>query len=105
MPDTIAPGSQIQLTIVKRPTNAAAVKTLVRLLSKDKKVKAENERLRRTRITGFRQSRRGGRFWDINMVKQPAVVAKIGASRTITATLDVLTDLKSVSKFIEVKPA
>ena len=105
MPDTIAPGSKILLTIVKRPSNAAAAKTLVRLLSKDKTVKAENERLRKTRVSNLRQNRRGGRFWDVNVVKQPAVEAKIGVSKTIIASLDVLTDLRSVSRFVEVKPA
>lgn len=105
MLDKIAPGSKVQVKIVKRPTNAAASKTIVRLLSKDKSVKKDNERLRKARQTHFRQNRRGGRFWDVNVVKQHPVAAEPGTSKTIVATLDVLTDLKSVSRFVEVTKA
>jgi hypothetical protein len=103
--NTIAPGTKISITIVKKPTSAAAAKTLVRLLRKDRSVQKEAARLKKTRKTHFRQAARGGRLWNINVVTQPAVEAKLGVCKTITATLDVLTDLKSVSRFVEVKPA
>lgn len=105
MLDNIAPGSRVNVKVVKRPTNAAAQKTLVRLLSKDAKARAENRRLARARQSGFRQKQRGGRFWDINVVKQQPVQARQGEAGTITATLDVLKDLRSVSRFVEVTPA
>ena len=105
MLDNIAPGSRINVKIVKNPSNAAAAKTLVRLLSKDRAAKAENDRLRRVRKSNFSQKQRGGRFWDSNVVKQHPVEATPGATGTITATLDVLTDLRSVSRFVEVSPA
>jgi hypothetical protein len=101
----IKPGSQIKITVTKQPTNAAGVKTVVRLLSRDPHVKQENARLKVARQNHFRQSRRGGRFWDINVVKQHPVKAAQGESGTITATLDVLADLKSVEQFLEIKPA
>jgi hypothetical protein len=105
MLENITPGSQISVTVVKTPTNAAAAKTIVRLLSKDRAVKKDNERLRKTRRDGFRQAPRGGRLWNIRVVKQHPVKAELGVSKTIKASLDVLTDLKSVSRFVEVKPA
>lgn len=105
MLQNIAPGSKINLKVVKKPTSLAAAKTIVRLLSKSKCVKLENERLRKARREFFSQNRRGGRFWDVHVVKQDAVTATPGVSKTITATLDVLTDLKSVSRFVEVSPA
>src|SRR5688572_671210 len=105
MLENIAPGSQVTLKVVKEPTSAAARKTIVRLLSKDRGVKRENERLRKARVKHFSQSRRGGRFWDVNVVKQAAVEAKPGVSKTITASLDVLSDLRSVSRFVEVSKA
>ncbi|MCE9589553.1 MAG: hypothetical protein K8S99_03400 [Planctomycetes bacterium] len=105
MLDTIAPGTKITVKIVKRPTNAAAAKTLVRVLSKDPMVIKENDRLRRVRKTQFAQARRGGRFWDINVVKQQPVKAETGVSKTVVATPSVLADLKSVSRFIEVAKA
>lgn len=105
MLDNIAPGSKVTVKVVKKPTNAAAVKTIVRVLSKSSRVKAENERLRKARKTYFRQAARGGRFWDINVVKQHPVQALPGETETITATSDVLKDLRSVSRFIDVAQA
>ena len=105
MLDKIAPGTKVNVKVVKKPTNDAARKTIVRLLSKDASVKRDNKRLARTRRDNFRQAQRGGRFWDINVVKQAAVTADAGVTKTIVATLDVLTDLKSVAKFVEVTAA
>jgi hypothetical protein len=105
MLEDITPGSKVQVKVTKEPTNAAARKTIVRLLSKDRTVKTENERLRKARKNNFRQGRRGGRFWDIHVPKQSAVQAHAGTSKTITATSDVLTDLRSVSRFVEVTKA
>ena len=96
---------RIAIKVVKAPTNAAAKKTLQRLLSKDSKVQAENRRLKRVRKAHFSQGRRGGRFWDINVVKQQPVAGCLGEAGVITASLDVITDLKSVAQFVEVKPA
>ncbi len=103
--EEIAPGSRISLKVVKHPTNTAATKTLVRLLSKDREVQRENDRHRRVRKTTFTQNQRGGRFWDVNVVKQQPVKGAVGESGTITATLDVLRDLRSVSRFIDINPA
>lgn len=102
MIDQISPGSRVHVKIVKRPTNAAAAKTLVRLLSKDKAVKANDTRLRAIRQDRYSPSPRGGRLYGGRMVKLPAVKAEIGVSGTIVASLDVLTDLKSVHRFIEI---
>lgn len=101
----IKPNSQINVKIIKRPASAAGVKTVVRLLSKDSGVMQENARLKTARKNHYRQSRRGGRFWDINVVKQHPVKGLAGETGTITATLDVITDLKSVEKYVEVTSA
>lgn len=105
MSSNIAPGSKVVIKVVKAPTNQAAAKTITRLLSKDAAARKENDRLGRVRKAHWSQSRRGGRFWDINVVKQIAVKPTVGASGTIVASLDVLTDLKSVSRFVQVAKA
>lgn len=105
MLDKIAPGTKIKVKIVKTPTNAAASKTLVRVLSKDRGIMKENDRLRRVRKTHLVQSQRGGRFWDINVVKQQPLKAVVGVEKTIVATTAALADLSSVSRFIEVAKA
>ncbi|MEE9212090.1 MAG: hypothetical protein V3U29_05495 [Phycisphaeraceae bacterium] len=101
----IAPGSRVTVKVVKHPANAAATKTIVRLLSKDHAVKAQNQRLRDIRATRNKPTRRGGRIWISRLVKQRPVRGRVGESGTITATLDVLQDLRSVNRFVEVAKA
>ncbi len=101
----IAPGSRIHVKIVKEPTSAAAAKTLVRILSKDAGVQAENARQREIRTRLYNPKRRGGRTYAGHVVKQHPVKGCAGESGTITATLDVLRDLNSVQRFVEVSAA
>ncbi len=102
---TLTPGSKINVKVTSRPTSAAAAKTIVRLLSKNAEVQAENERQRRIRSKGIRWNARGGRLWGTRMVKQASVAAVTGTEKTITASLDVIRDLKSVQRFVEVTAA
>ena len=105
MLDKITPGSQINVKIVKQPTNAAASKTLVRLLAKDPVVSAEHQRQAKIRKTHFSPKRRGGRLWGGQVVKQHPVKGRLGESGTVTATNQVLRDLGSVQRFVEVSEA
>ncbi len=102
MADNIAPGSRIHVKVVKTPTSAAASKTLVRLLSKDAAARAANDRLRKIRQKNYAPARRGGRLYGGRVVKQHPVKAAIGTEGTLTATADVLRDLGSVSRFVDV---
>jgi len=102
MYDDIEPGSRINLKVTKQPTNAAAVKTIVRLLGKDEQVRVENNRLAKVRKKAYNPRRRGGRLYGGRQVKLRPVKARPPEQGTITATADVLADLKSVSRFIEV---
>ncbi|MGB0767768.1 MAG: hypothetical protein ACPGYV_08650 [Phycisphaeraceae bacterium] len=103
----ITPGSTVNIKIVKEPTNASARKTLVRILSKDADVVAENKRLKKVRQTNQTHSPRGGRWrvWEGRLPKQHPVSGAIGETGTVLASPDVLTDLKSVEKFVEVNAA
>lgn len=102
-----APGSKIAVKVVKTPSNAAARKTIVRVLSRDKGIQAENARLYGTRKANKRVTVRGGRLrvWEGRLVKQHAIKGNIGDAGTFTCTLDVLTDLASVARFVEVSAA
>ncbi len=103
----ITPGTTVSIKIVKTPTNASARKTLVRLLSKDEDVIAENKRHKRVRKSNQTHSPRGGRWrvWEGRLPKQRPVSGDIGEAGTILASPDVLTDLKSVERFVEVSAA
>lgn len=101
----IAPGTKVTVKITKRPTSAAAAKTLQRLLAKDPVVQKEDRRQTKVRKVGFRTQQRGGRDWEVRVVRQELVKAVPGEQGTITATADILRDLKSVERFVEVSKA
>jgi hypothetical protein len=105
MLDKITPGSRVSVKVVKQPTRLAACKTLVRILSKDATHRAEEVRLRKVRRSNYKPGMRGGRLYGGRMVKLHPLKGALGESGTITATLDVLTDLRSVERFIEVASA
>jgi hypothetical protein len=105
MLDKIAPGSRINVKIVKQPTNAAAAKTLVRILAKDHVVSTEHQRQAKLRKTHYNPGRRAGRLWGGQLVKQHPVKGRVGEAGTIVATTAVLRDLGSVERFIEVSQA
>lgn len=106
MPD-ITPGTTVNIKIIKQPASDGARKTLVRLLSKDPEVVAENKRLKKVRKTNQTHSPRGGRWrvWEGRLAKQRPVTGNLGESGTILASVDVLTDLNSVDKYVEVSQA
>lgn len=105
MLDNVTPGSRIHVKVVKTPRNAAAAKTLVRLLHRDAKVAEEQRRLKRVLHSNFRTKRRSGRNWPVHMVKQHPVKGQAGESGTILASVDALPDLHSVNRFIEITKA
>ncbi|MFQ5424486.1 MAG: hypothetical protein ACE5F9_10960 [Phycisphaerae bacterium] len=98
------PGTTIQITVAKQPTNAAAAKTLVRLFSKDP---ARRKVLRRTKTMfqrAVRTRQRGGRQWAIRP-RRLRPVPPCGESCTIPATPDVLRDLVRLERFVTLKPS
>lgn len=105
MLDSIQPGDRIAVRITRQPTNAAAVKTLQRVLAKDPQVKAEHERYRKIRKKNYNPGMRGGRLYAGQLVKQHPIKGQTGESGQVRATVDVLRDLRSVERFIEVSRA
>ncbi|MDP6152884.1 MAG: hypothetical protein QF785_05845 [Phycisphaeraceae bacterium] len=94
-------GRQVTIKIVKQPTSVAAVKTLVRVLSKDPGHAAENKRLKDIRHRLYAPRRRGGRLYSGRQIKLRRLRGEIGETGTVIATHDVLRDLDSVRRFIE----
>ena len=105
MLDNIAPGSKINVKVVKQPTNIAASKTLKRVLAKDPVVAAEHNRQDKLRKVHYNPQPRGGRLYGGQLVKQHPVKGTLGEQGTVTATAQVLRDLGSVKRFIEVSKA
>ncbi len=107
MLDKINLGDTITVKVTKTPTNAAGRKTLQRVLCKDPGHAAEVRRHRDVRDANTEKTTRGGRYrvWESRMVKQHPVAGEQGDQGTISASYDVMKDLKSVEKFIEVAKA
>ncbi len=104
--DSIQPGSTVTVKIVKTPTNAAARKTLVRLLSKDEAHKAELSRRSKVRKTGYNPQPRGGRLYSGHVVfGSKPIRGDVGEQGSLRATVDVISDLRSVQRFVEVNAA
>lgn len=103
--DKIQSGSRVRVEIVKRPTNAAAVKTLQRVLCKDPEYTADQKTQKRGRVHGEVPLRRGGRIYAQHPRKTHVVQGTIGEAGTLLATGDVINDLNSVKRFIKVEPA
>lgn len=103
--EKIEPGTRVRVEVVKQPTNAAAVKTLKRVLTKDPQHAADQKTQKRGRVHGQVPLRRGGRIYHLHPRKTHVVQGAIGESGTVLATGDVLSDLNSVKRFVNVEPA
>jgi hypothetical protein len=101
----IEPGSRISVTVKKNPTNEAAAKTLSRLFAKDpahRKTRTFRKKLLRSAVE---VRRRGGRPWEVRS-KAPRLVQPVaGDACNVLVTVDMLGDIASVRRFIDVKKA
>lgn len=103
----LQPGKPVTMTITSVPTNAAATKTLVRLLCKDPVTAKRNATIKKNRWADPKFSSRGGRWrvWESRHPKVHVVAGQPGESATFTAGVQELRDLASVQRFVEVKAA
>lgn len=103
MLDKIKPGQNVHVKVVRKVTNAAASKTLQRVLSKDDGHKQDLKRISKVRSAGYNPQPRGGRLYGGHVIVAKPLKGELGEEGTVKATVDVLRDLKSVERFIEVK--
>jgi hypothetical protein len=103
MPVDVKPGAIVSVKVKKNPLSEAAAKTLSRLFAKD----PANRKARRTRkklLAGAMDvRRRGGRPWEVRPKAPRLFQPRAGDACSIRATSDVLGDLISVARYIEVK--
>jgi hypothetical protein len=101
----VAPGATVSITVKKAPTSGAAAKTLSRIFAKDpanRRLRARRKDLR-TDETFF--IRRGGRPWGVRPKAPRLVQPGAGDSCKVLATVDVLNDLGSVERVVDVRPS
>ncbi len=99
----VKPGQWVTIRITKPPRAESRRKTLIRLCEKDPAMRKERERLKRSRLV--RRDRRGGRLWADRPARIPTVCTAPGSTYRIFASLDVLAELKSIERSVEVAPA
>jgi hypothetical protein len=100
----VAPGTKVNVKVKKAPSNAAAVKTLSRLFAKAPAAPRARRFRKKLLASTMDVRRRGGRPWEVRQ-KAPAIFQPVpGDACTILATCDVINDLRSISRFVEVSP-
>jgi hypothetical protein len=97
----IKPGATVSVEISVPPKSEAARKTLVRICRKDARVAKHQRRLKAKRPS-WQTWRRGGKMWHHQMRSRANVRLEAGARYTVHATVDVIRDLKSVARWVNV---
>lgn len=101
----IAPGSVVTVKVKKSPSNQAAAKTLSRLFAKDRMHKKARVQRKKLLAGAVDVRRRGGRPWEVRPKAPRLVQPTAGDACQIRATMDVIGDLRSVARFVDVKLA
>ncbi|MCG8409423.1 MAG: hypothetical protein MI923_29815 [Phycisphaerales bacterium] len=100
----VQPGSQVSVTVTAEPTNEAAAKTLSRVFARDpanRKLRMQRKKLRLYKMDG---RQRGGRIWMVRPKAPRLCQPKKGDSCHLFTTSSLINDLRSVSRFVDVKP-
>ncbi|MBX3395846.1 MAG: hypothetical protein KF841_10815 [Phycisphaerae bacterium] len=99
------PGSKIKVTVKLTPRSEAAAKTLSRVFGRGdgaRKLRAARQRIRTSKMW---QHQRGGRPWTVRPKAPRLFQPTAGDSCEVLATTALIRDLKSVSRFVDVKSA
>jgi hypothetical protein len=105
MLDSLKAGQKIQCTITKLPRNEAAVDTIERLMRQEPSVKKGLRRAQRRRRQDMIVYNRGNRDWYKREVCGKQVKAKSGSTWTMTYSVQVLPELRSLESYLSVKSA
>lgn len=97
----ITPGSTVNIEITATPRAQAALKTLTRVCEKDSRIAKMRRDQKRDRPS-WRWWQRGGRQWHHQMRTKSPVKLTPGSRYAVRATVDVIRDLESVSRWVNV---
>jgi hypothetical protein len=101
--ETIIQNTEMTFTIVKEPTRPAARKTIERLMWMQPQVKRDHSMLqRRRKQKDIKYTIRAGRVWFDRPRATRTVRVERGASFTLNITPQIVNDLKSVQKYLNV---
>ncbi|MBC8201704.1 MAG: hypothetical protein H8E86_06605 [Planctomycetes bacterium] len=101
--DKILPNTDLTFTIVKAPTRPAARKTIERLMWMQPQVKKDLSMLqRRRKQKDIKYTIRAGRVWFDRPRATRTVRCEQGASFSLHVTPQLVNDIKSVAKYLDV---
>ena len=98
----VSPGATVEIKVTKTPTSERAAKTLSRIFAKDMASKRLARRRHRILAQTAERRRRGGRLWTVKSHAPRLIQPRAGDACRILASVDVIPDLASVKRFIEV---
>ncbi len=99
----VMPGQWIKVTVKSEPRSDGGRKTLMRLFQQDPAVRKERQRLARARTV--RTKRRGGRIWIIRPSRVAVAKTTPGASYRLFASVETLTALRRLARYVDIAPA
>lgn len=101
----LTPGTKVCIKVAKTPASEAAAKTLSRIFAKDRANRSARRHRKALRASESREHRRGGRPWAY-LPKAPRLFQPVkGSSCTVLVTPDLVGDICSVERLIQVEPA
>lgn len=99
----VKPGQWVKVKVINHPKRDGAIKTMHRVLERDKAMQTERKRLDAARPGTYHT--RGGRPWLDKPARLKVCSLTPGAEYKIFATVQTIRDLNSVEKHVQVIPA
>lgn len=103
--DNIKPGQRITLTVTGAPRRQDECQTIARLMRQDPEIRRRLKGAQEHRMRNVVVRSRGKRPWVVREKASRYARAEKGASWSMIYIPQVAADLRSVSKFLDVKPA
>lgn len=99
---TLTPGTTVTLRVKTVPSTAKARKTIERLMRLNPKVQRTLDRVATVRGRTNPLNQRGGRMWTSRIAATKCVSCAKGATFPLRITPQIMPDVASVSRYIEI---
>ncbi len=101
----IVAGTVVSIKVKRTVLKEAAAKTLSRLFAKDPVNRHARGKRKELLKSALMVRRRGGRPWEVRPKAPRLFQPVVGDTCTLRATSDVIGDLRSLTRYIDITPA
>jgi hypothetical protein len=105
MIETLKPGQSVRCTILKAPRTENRQQTILRLMRKDAGISRALRKASRRRQQNMVIYNRGNRDWFKRETVGKLARVAVGEAWTMLYTPDLAPDLRTVEKYLQIKPA